>query len=279
MSKCTSFLLLALVFMAAGCSVFSPQPFSPIEKEYASQLEPPQLLEVLQARQTIHPNLWASGKITLSGEGIEGKKFFHMTLLYQEPDRLRLRGSRMITSTLFEFVINGDQVAVALNRDKQWFEGLRAEMQEYPEATMGLDPILLPMALLIQQEFARRLELDDFQRWGHEGDKYIFISGDADVSMKAFLVRKKDLLVKEAGFYNLDGRLNLRLSYRRYARFNGEILPEELVVSLPEKNLTARVSIKEYKWPPSFHDRVFDLASPPGFDQYPLSRLLEPPER
>jgi hypothetical protein len=264
----------AVIFIS-GCAVFSPKPFSPIQTEYPSGLDPSDIYQLLEERHQMHSNLWARGKITLSGEPIEGKKFFHATLLYQEPDRLRLRGSRMITSTLFEFIINAENMAILFNKDKMWFEGMRSDLHEHPDASLRIDPVILPRALQIHQEFLRLFVENRFDKWRKGGNDYLFLgTGDDDLRV-AFILRKRDLLIREAGIYNEDGELALRIHYKRYAVFDHEILPEELEVYIPDTGITTSVKIKEYKHPPVFQEAIFLLKPPQGFRRYPLSDLIE----
>jgi hypothetical protein len=229
----------------------------------------------LKERHGSYSHLWASGGITLSGEKIKGKKFFQATLLYQAPLYLRLRGSRMITSTLFEFIINGDKIALIWNRERKWFQGTREELGKYPEAFFGMDPLLLPQALLIQQEFIRLLGEGRFDEWRRGEKDYVFVTKDPE--RKAFLLRKKDLLVREAALYSQEGKQTLRLRFKRYAFSNGDILPVELEALFPKTGLTARIDIKEYKHPEVFQDAVFDVTPPPGFERHSLKDLLESP--
>ncbi len=271
------FLASMFLLMGSGCALISKKSFSPIREAYPTDLSPSEILNLLKERHRTHPTLWASGKIMLRGKPVRGKKFFRATILFQSPDHLRLRGSRMITSTLFEFVTNGERVAVVFNKEREWFEGTRADFEEHPEATMGLNPIVLPRALLIQQEFMRLLEEGRLFRWRKGEGCYVFVGRRDDGRKEAFLLRDRDLLIREAGIYNTDGRLALRLRYRRYARFNGEVFPGEIEVHFPEGEMTAIVRIAEYKRHPVFQPAVFALTPPPGYKHHPLSSLLESP--
>jgi len=270
-----SILIGIMILLFSGCALFSPKPFSPLKLDYPGDLSPSNILHVLKERHGSYSHLWASGGITLSGTEIKGKKFFQATLLYQSPLRLRLRGSRMITSTLFEFIINGDKIALIWNREKKWFQGTREELDKHPEATFGMDPLLLPQALLIQQEFIRLLEEGRFEEWRRGEKDYVFVTKDPE--RKAFLVRKKDLLVREAALYSKEGGQKLRLRFKRYDFENGDILPVELEAFFPRTGLTARIEIKEYKHPELFQDAVFDMTPPPGFERRSLKDLLESP--
>jgi hypothetical protein len=268
-------LIASVIFLFSGCALFSPKPFSPLTLDYPGDLFPSDILRVLKERHGSYSHLWANGGITLSGAEIKGKKFFQATLLYQAPLRLRLRGSRMITSTLFEFIIHGDKIALVWNRERKWFQGTREELEKHPEATFGMDPLLLPQALLIQQEFIRLLGEGRFEKWRRGEKDYAFVTKDPEP--RAFLVRKKDLLVREAVLYSKEGRQNLRLRFKRYAFSNGDILPVELEAYFPGTGMTARIEIKEYKHPEIFQDAVFDMTPPPGFERYSLKDLLESP--
>ena len=270
-------LIYVVICFFSGCALFSPKSFSPNEKEYPLDLTPLEILRILEERQGVYTHLWANGGITLSSPKVKGRKFFQATLLYQAPQKLRLRGYRMITSTLFEFIINGDNLALVWNRERKLFRGTRKDLEKYPEATFGMDPLYLPQALLIQQEFIRLLRGQRFDKWREGKDDYVFVTKDGE--RRAFLLRKKDLLVREAALYSRDGRLSLRLKFRRYAFSNGDILPVELEAFFPKTGLTARVEINEYKHPEAFQDSVFDLTPPRDFECHPLEEILESPSQ
>lgn len=267
------FFLLTAVFIC-GCSLFHERPFSPFQEPLPPDLDPAGIVRLLEKRSQAHDNLWASGKIVLSGKPFKGKTFFNATLLYNQPGDLRLRGSRLVTSTLFEFIINDDRVALALNRDKLWYLGAREELLSNPEITFGMDPLSLPSALQIEQELLYLLKSGEIKSWKKTGDGYIFVSRVRNGVKKAFLLRERDLLVKQAAVYGSAGKQILRLEYEYYDVFGEEILPGKLNAVFPRTDVNAEISIDEYKRPPEFHEKVFSIVPPPGFETRPLHELL-----
>jgi hypothetical protein len=270
------FISVLLLFLN-GCALFSRKPFSPIQTNYPPGLSPADISGLLKERHKSVQNLWASGKITLWGKGIKGKKYFQATILYREPDSLRLRGSRMITSTLFEFIVNSGRMAVVWNREKMWFEGVKEEWVEHPELSLGIDPLFLPTGLLIHQELTDLFENKRITRWQQKGKSYLFLSEGTHGSREAFLVGIEDLLIREAALYSKDGLLAIRLKFLRYDSFDGEILPVEMEAVFPQTSITARVQVDAYKFPESFDNAVFSLTPLPGYDSHPLQDLVEPP--
>jgi hypothetical protein len=271
------FFFISLLLFMCGCSIFARKPFSPLKTQYPPGLSPADISIFLKQRHKALPHLWASGKITISGKGIKGKKFFQATILYQEPDSLRLRGSRMITSTLFEFIVNSKRMAVAWNREKMWFEGEREEWVKHPELSLGIDPLFLPKGLLIHQELIRLFDDKRISRWNKKGKSYVFLSEGTEDSREAFEVGTEDLLIREAALYSPEGILSVRLKFLRYDAFDGEILPVELEAFFPQTSITARVQLDAYKFPETFDITVFSLAPPPGYESHPLHELVEPP--
>ncbi|MBN1899852.1 hypothetical protein JW926_00835 [Candidatus Sumerlaeota bacterium] len=269
--------IFAFLFLLNGCSLFHKKPFSPNMTQYPPNLSPQEISRILGERHKILPKLWASGKITIWGKGIKGKKYFHATLLYQEPDSLRLRGSRMITSTLFEFIVNSNRMAVVWNREKMWFHGAKDEWLRYPELSLGIDPLFLPKALLIHQELSALFENKKISRWQKKGKACLFIREGIQDSTEAFLVGADDLLIREAALYNSRGNLVLKIKFLRYDLFDGEILPVELETFFPETSVTAKVRLDAYKFPETFDEAVFSLAPQPDFDSHPLQDLAIPP--
>ncbi len=265
-----------ILALSSGCSLFRSRPFSPFKESFPVTLTPDEISRRLVIRHSTHDEIWARGKITVSGPSLNGKSFFNATLLFQEPDKLRIRGSRMITSTLFEFIIAGNEAAVSLNMDKQWYSGMRRELLERPEITLGLDPFLVPQAILIQQFFMAGLRNADFNKWCSDGNYYTFLWTSSGVT-RGLMVRKKDLLVREAGIYGADGRLAARIRYNAYEIFDGEVFPSDMEILLSCTGLKARVEISEYKQRPGFDPRVFSLEPPRNFTRYPLSALSNGP--
>lgn len=261
-----------LFLLLAGCSLFAKKPFSPIKESLPPNIDIAAFQRILESRHAPHPRLWASGEIVLRGAPIRGKEFFDATLLFEEPDRLRLRGSRMLVSTLFEFIMNGDRTALAFNHSKDWFEGTREEFEKYPDALLNLNPTILPRALLIQQRFLRMLAEGKFSRWQRASNQYIFVAGEGE-EREAFRLNASDLLVREAALYGKDGRLKLRLTYKRYEMFLGEVLPMDAEAYFASAGVTAQVHIKEYKFPPEFKEAVFRTTPAEGFTRRPLSSL------
>lgn len=270
------FISLLLLFLN-GCALFSRKPFSPVQKQYPPGLSPAEISLLIKERHKPFQRLWASGKITLWGKGIKGKKYFQATILFREPDLLRLRGSRMITSTLFEFIVNSGRMAVVWNREKTWFEGDKEEWMAHPDLSLGIDPLFLPKALLIHQELINLFEDKRITRWQKKGRLYLFLSEGTDDSREAFLVGIEDLLIREAALYSSEGLLDVRLKFLRYDSFDGEILPEEMEIFFPQTSITARVQISDYKYPESFDKAVFSLSPPPGYESHAMQDLVSPP--
>lgn len=222
-----------------------------------------------------HESLWARGKITVEGEGIEGKKSFNATLLYREPGHMRLRGSRLITSTLFEFIINEPDAVFVLNKEKKWYMGTAGELERLSVGAMGINPVFLPRSLLVQQDLIRAMEEDRLTRWIKSRDYYIFI-GEQDGFTETYMVRRRDLLIKEAAIYSPSGNRLLKLGYESYQYTENALLPVHLTASFPESRISSEVEIKEYKIHPEIKPAVFSLAPYPGFQRLPLRDLFEP---
>jgi len=275
--KKTFFIVLGILLFLAGCSLFAPKPFSPIETEYPDSLDSSEILLLLRKRHNEYSHLWARAKISLSGKGMKGKKFFHATLLFQEPDLLRIRGSRMITSTLFEFILHSGNMALIINKQDKWYEGTKTQWEAHPEASLGIDPTILPTSLLVQQDLIRLIKRNHFKQARRARNYHLFLETKPDMSQMAYLVRTKDLLVKEAALYDPEGQMTVRLRILNYEAANGDVLPSKMEAFFPLTGIKADISVKEYKFPSSFDPRVFELVPPKGMQRLPLYELFQSP--
>jgi hypothetical protein len=299
-------LLLGLVL--TSCTLLRPKPFGPIPQVARGDLSPAQIYSLLDQRTPPLSSLWAHMKIYLSGQNIKGKKFFEATLLYQisdEPARqenswagkLRLRGYRTITSTLFECLALPDRIQVYLNKDRELYSGTPQTLRTHPALFFGINPTDIARALEIERTITHVVQEIHPESKSSAGKEqrgtlispsspistriatlpghYVFIRTRHDNTKQVFVMRKTDLLIDRIALYDSHKRLALEVTYHQYDLFDGHLLPIKMTVQFIESQVTMTAKVIQYKVNTPFQPAVFRFALPASVREYPLEALLK----
>jgi hypothetical protein len=300
--------MLSLVLVFSSCAWFRPQPFSPIRSVAPGNLSPKEIYSVLNQRTQPLNALWAHMKIYLSGRNIKGKKFFEATLLYQISDdlssqeeswggKLRIRGYRTITSTLFECLVLPDRVQVYLNKDQELYSGTPQTLLNNPSLFFGINPADIARALEIERtitQVVKETRPESQQNARQEESRaqpslaspistriamlpghYVFIQTRPNNEKQVFVIRKTDLLIDRVARYDSSNHLALEAVYHQYGLFNGHLLPTRVTVHFTKSQVSMTARIMEYKINPPLQPAVFNFALPPSVQEYPLEDLFK----
>ena len=282
--------VLLLGFALTSCTLLRPKPFGPIPQVARGDLSPAQIYSLLDQRTPPLSSLWAHMKIYLSGQNIKGKKFFEATLLYQLSDepatqenswagKLRLRGYRTITSTLFECLALPDRIQVYLNKDRELYSGTPQTLRTHPALFFGINPTDIARALEIERTITHVVqethpESEGSTRKEHSGTltsrrapiatriatlpgHYVFIRTRHDHAKQVFVMRKTDLLIDRVALYDSNKRLTLDITYDQYDLFDGHLLPTKMTVRFIQSQATMTARVLKYKINPPLQPAVF----------------------
>lgn len=275
----------AMIFMT-GCAL--PQRFGiikerygPFPEELTSPLPPEAMFRVLTERAPEVQNLWAEMKVKIRGKSKKESGYFQATLLYSPPAMARLRGSRTITSTLFELLVVNDRLFFHLKPEKKLYAGNVSEWQNSPLLLPNID--LRDIAYLLQplQILRSSLQADNYHFDDIDKDFYFITIAKLPHSREfsgrlQLLVRKKDLLIQRIRVYSPEQELKVLVNYEQYAVFgNGTVLPTNVAISLyAEKSKITLRNIK-YKINSQFDKRVFLPPAYKGIKVFPLKELWQ----
>jgi hypothetical protein len=223
-----------------------------------------ELLDLLQTRAQWQDTLWASGEVILRQSGVKGKAWFNATILYSDPDRVRLRGSRVPVGTLFEVILNGSQAAVHLNRESELYVGTLEDLRRQGGMAGAVSLREMMAAILVNQDLRRRLEEEtDGGRWwksSAEGRDLVVEQRQPDGRRISWRLRRRDALVTEIVTRTPEGAEEVRVTYDGYlVDKTAGLLPTGFTISLAAGVMTVEVNLGEYKGAPTFQPAVWML--------------------
>jgi len=279
----TTIVALSVMVLLSGCAARqkfdSPYPKGP-KVLPGDGLE--EVAALLQERTREHPFLWRRGRVILRNEETGEKLWFEATLLYRDPDAVRLRGGRAPLGTLFELGVSGDDAWVFLNREKELYTGTLEDLRREGGDMASLSLRDVMSAILVNQDLQRRLsEQGGWTVYGTAGE--LFLSRLLDDGRRGvWRIGRSDGLVREVVIWARGERqADARVLYRSYELEDGEPLPGEFQVGLAGDAATVLFRLDGYKVGQTLDSRVFE--APAAEITLPLSRLSEresviPPE-
>ena len=284
------FVVLAAALLVAGCSAFRTEPFAPV----APFGTPPATMGELAARvekyqppiETLHAQL----KAIAQGGNVGGKQNLRIPLYYRSPDNIAVQVSRSLVGTLFRIYKRGDEVAYFDTRNSQFFRGTIQELEAYPEALEGVQPMDIVRALLVSQEMGgllrnmppgAKLEIKSpYWALSNPGQaretEAPGITPPRPPRGEVFLIRPSDGLVQEAFIYE-GSTQKAHIIYSRYGSFEGSLLPSRFELFFPETGLRIRAEVETARPNADVPMTRFPLEPPRDFrgQVLPLATYLE----
>lgn len=281
------FLLLIVVcfalLLSAGCrrraDIFrSPYPQEALEAGELAVHNETELLAALSSRTRFHDELWVRSQVSVRRDSERGRDHFTALVLYQAPDKVRLRGSRSPIGNIFDALIVGDRAWLYFNREGRRFDGTLEELAEKSGAIGGLSPRELVSAIFVLQELNAWLQSEARLATFDRGSHLLVAARHPHNRLQLFwLVRKQDALVEEVLIRTPEGREILRLKYDEYTlELNPrtevyEVFPRRFMLRIPLEGVQVELDAKEYKLHPGLPPAAF--LPPPARYVHPLRDL------
>ncbi len=278
--------VLSLSVLFLGCSLparigIIKEEFSPLPEDLPAPLSPEEMLLVLNDRAPEINTLWAELKVRIKGKTKEESGFFIGTFLYAPPERARLRGYRTGTPTLFEILAVEHNLFFHLNREKELYLGSIEEWNASPVIFSDVDIRDVGLVLEPLQVFRTALKEGTYRLTNTTRQYYMFevseLPGGRLFSGKLeFIVRKKDLLVREMLVHDTSGKERGSVVYETYDIFNGiYTMPTKVLLNLDRHNTRILLYNINYKINQPFSEKVFSPPEYRGIELLPLRDLWE----
>jgi hypothetical protein len=191
----------------------------------------------------------------------EGGGFVSLNAIYQEPDRLRLRGSRL-DITLFDLVVDGESASLYDRDAGARFDGTVGELALLSGPVAAMPPRELVAALAVLPLLRRLAEGPEPFVVSDRGGYLLAASPVPGVAggNGIWLIRKEDGLVREFLLRGADGREELRVQYKSWGRFGPgqQPMPTRLKVIAPGAEATLDLDISSYRLDPGLQPRQFE---------------------
>lgn len=277
------FLGLAVV-MLSGCDVFRrarrvqaepPPPFqSPITQVIGRPgMTAADIAAAIQSRQSDTRSILGQLSIIVGEARSQTRLQFDANMYFAPPDFLRVRGAAD-AGTLFDFMMQGDQVQVMLVPEKKIHVGTVAALRANPKLMAGLQPDDLMYSFLVDQNLYRHLTTNPGTTVQQTADHYVITVNYATGTTEIYYLRMNDLLVdkierntgrRQMGSVRFDG-------YAFYPNPNGKsthLLPTRFEAQLPT-GAVATVEARDIQPNAPREQALTIMDVPPDFQQLPL---------
>ncbi|MBI1289808.1 hypothetical protein GC173_01000 [bacterium] len=275
-----AFLLVALLvaICATGCGgrgrFQSAWPEADLKAGKWAVADKASLLTSLAATSPHRPELLVDAGVkarTPAGGG-----FVSIRALYQEPDRIRLRGSRL-DITLFDLLLRDGKAHLYIRDEGARYDGTMADLSRASRVIGGLSPRELVASLQVLSELRRVLESSEPVVVSDEGTNLLVVARVGIERAQGFwLVRKSDGLVREFLLRDRFGNEQIRVSYLSY-KLEGDgrqPMPSNLTLQLLPEDSTFKINVNEYRLEPALRPQQFE--PPEARRVRPLSQLGAP---
>jgi hypothetical protein len=271
-------LFLAVAAIATACAgkkgdFRSPYPAD--ERLVLAEGSLAELYGVLKARTPEHGVFWSSGRVAIRQEGVDGTVWFDATVIYDEPDAIRLRGGRFVTGTLFEVIVCGDNAWVHLNKERELYEGTLAELRRQGGILGSMSLADMTAGILVHRDLRRRLE--EKREWEVlAGREELFVTTELQAGRKmTWRIRRADGLVREAVVRGPGGAVELQAVYEGFELTEEfEPLPTRMNLYVQQDAMSVRYKADGYK--PNSDVKPENVCYlPRGTRVFPLAALME----
>lgn len=277
-------ILLLCVAMLAGCDIFRrarrvpatpPPPFqSPITEVIGRPaMTLPEIADALKERQADTRSILGMLSIVVGEARSRTRLQFDANMYFAPPDFLRIRGAAD-HGTLFDFLLQADQVQVMLVPEKKVHIGNLAALRGNSSLMGGIQPDDLMYSFLIEQNFYRHITSYSGATMQETPDHYIVTIAYATGITENYHLRMADLLVDNVERYN--GRQMIgSVRYDGYSFYQKEgsrvshLLPTRFEAQLPSGGVaTVEASSLEPNAPRNRELQIMEI--PPDYQRLPL---------
>jgi hypothetical protein len=263
---------LGVALLTSGCGFLSPSFKAPVEPFVQKPATTGDLVQQVEPRTPTVDRLQAVLEVTASGGPVRGTQRLRVLTLFAAPDRMLLKGDHAAAGAIFIVRQDGPEASVYLPKDAHWYRGTVAELDEHPEALLGLHPVDFIHTLLSSQIVLDLLQAKDMATPLAEADNrshWLIGTDPGPDRYEIYYLRQSDGLVGGIVVMGANNKRRLTVDYQRYAMFNGVLFPSEFRLRFDTTHLTLRVVVKDVSVAPNFLDTIFSTKTPPSPDILP----------
>jgi len=279
----TSNLPILVIFLFFSLSLISCGHKKQFDSPY-SENNPPQRVEKLQDLDPLldqwapdQPLFLARTDVTLHDQ-IENRKYrFDSTIVFSDPDKMRVRGNHPLIGNLFEIIVDSSKSYIYLSKDRVIYEGTTQQLQQSGGIFSSLSPRELVDSIRVFHGLDSVLDSGDILKTS-ESKEYLYVVQEALFQTIVRKIRKTDGLVEEVLLLDpaRDNKIVLKVKYWEYEFFgdDDQPFPSDMDISLPEYSINVRVEVKDIKLDPPERLRDQVVVMPRRIDsRFPLEAL------
>lgn len=243
-----------LLFSALGCARWGGLSVWPRPKEVVTAET---LAESLDDRAASVKSLWLRAKVIASKPGLPGKRHFEATILFESPDRLRLRAYRNNSAFLiFDLMADGWGLRLWNAADKSLYASSYERLRYVESEWAALDPVLFRNGVLVEKMLLETLASADDVRVRRRWKSYELRLEQPDAEIRARFDRASGRLVR-LDYRPENDALRARLTYGDMIEVEGVRLPQWVEIEHKKTRTRLRLEVSEYKVNRKFSAEVF----------------------
>lgn len=275
--------LLAAMFVP-GCDIFRrarrvpvqpPPPFQSPFTEFVGRpgMSLPEITEILGERQADTRSILGTLSVIVGQSRSRTRLQFDANMYFAPPEFLRVRGSAD-AGTLFDFLMEGNNVQVMLTPEKKIHSGTLAQLRQNPDLMAGLQPDDLMYSFLVDKNLYLNLTTKPGATIQQTPTHYIITVIYPSGLSENYHLRMGDLLVDRIERYN--GRRAMgSVRFDGYGFFQAEnseishLLPTRFEAQSTDGNLVI-VEARTLQPNAPRNEELGIINIPPDFQQLPL---------
>lgn len=233
----------------------------------------PDIREQIAGRQTKMRSMRSNLMLTVGSGRMQQK--IQTTMFVQFPNIMRVRGSLSAAGTVFDVLLNRNDVQVAIFPEKKYYRGTPEALAANPDILGGVYPNELITNFAVEQTLLARLSGDAQPMLYSDREHYIIRFDYQNGSSERYYLRKRDLLTDQYERY-AGQQVASRIMYYGY-KFWGEgdtyLLPSAFSVEAPASGGMFTADVTGVEPNVAAPEQVFTFTVPQGFHKTALSSI------
>jgi outer membrane lipoprotein-sorting protein len=227
---------------------------------------PPKLETLEDAKQLLLQNygyahsLKASGKIAVRRSREKTWRPASIVLMVQKPDKVRMRGYRPLTPTLFELISNGRECWLFVPPENTAYLDEHCNVLQRGDAGIAISADAIVASLMVVSDTDKLFALPASVNRDNKNLRVMFGEG-AGIRKEIWIDLETGLVTRQL-LIDPDGRIQADIAYREVTVLENAAIPIEISLKLPRLRTSIRVRVSDFQFNPTIPAAAFNFSPP-----------------